>query len=83
MKRGERKALSQVSWRLTGPLYSVLTSHEVADGWHKNMRTVHAACRDGRLVARKTRGQWLISQRSVINLWGKPLEGAYHENIYD
>lgn len=83
MKRLERKQLSNYSYRLTAALYQTLTVHEVSAGWHKDRRTVANACRDGRLVARKTRGQWLISERSVKQLWGKPLEGDYRENIYD
>lgn len=81
MKRGERKPLSTVSWKLTGQVYGVLTAREVANGWHKHYKTVLLACTQGRLIARKSGSCWLISYRSVKNLWGNPVEREVHENL--
>lgn len=74
MKKGQRKELAQISWRLRSQLYGCLTTTEVCAGWHVHYTTVINAINKRHIVARKAGRAWLISYRSVVKYWGKPQE---------
>lgn len=76
MPNTERKPRPQPSHEEIHEIEHVYTMDEVAAGWHKHYKTVKLAIDTGRLTARKAGRQWLISRRSVIRLWGNPLELA-------
>lgn len=80
MKRNQRKELAQISWRLKGQLYGVLSTTEVCDGWHIHYTTVINAIRQGNVVARKAGRFWMISYRSAVKYWGKPIEIRVHQD---
>lgn len=55
-------------------LMLVTTVATVAEYWHYHPDTIRYHCERGTLAARKDGKTWLISLRSVIDLWGIPAD---------
>ena len=74
MKQEIKLDKSRRAFRLKAQLYGALTTAEVAHGWDKHYKTVLQQIHAGNLVARKAGKTWVISYRSVVAWWGKPVE---------
>lgn len=63
-------------------LGSVLTVREVSFYWGKDKTAVMVAIWKEQLAARQAQpgATWLITRKSVINLWGNPL---VNEDVYN
>jgi len=58
-------------------IYEVVTLREAA--WmfcrHHSLIMLHITC--GHLVARKSKGTWIVGLDSLIALWGQPVQKFY------
>lgn len=81
VKRKPRNPLAAKGWRTKAQLYGVLSTSEVCNGWHVHYKTVIAAIHAGNITARKAGKQWMISYRSCVAWWGKPIEARVYQDV--
>lgn len=53
-------------------LFEVVSIAEASRHWRKAANTIRLARDDGRICARKTPREWLITVESLRALWGEP-----------
>lgn len=75
-ERRTRRLLPQDEYDET---LAVCTIQEAAAGWHKHPKSIVLAIDTRRLAARRTGLVWLISYKSLVRLWGQPIDFAYDE----